>query len=149
MSPPRNQIVKTLASRLSEKLQGNGLTTVRRGGTAMPNAEEMPALIVGVATDQVNEEDAAVNPGKWMMQVGCFLWVKDGSAEGPTPTMLELMGSVEDALKLDVGESGGWWTTLGGTVWHAALVGADTIPDVGEDVGLAALRIEVACKPVR
>lgn len=148
MSPPRDQVIAALAARLAEVLQG--VDVRRRMFAGVPAPEQMPCLVVAGSTEQVNEEDAAGNPGKWKLQVGCYLWARDASDTGPVPKLLGHIDAIEDALRARTGEGGGWWTTLGGLVWHAALVGVDTLGDEGSaDVGLALVRIEIACKPVR
>lgn len=148
MSIPRNKIIDALTARLRE-LEGDGFTTVTRR-MFEPSPEQMPALVIAAVTEQTNEEDAAANPGKWVMRVGCFLWAKSERPEGPTVLVHELTDKIEDALKARPGESGGWWTTLGNTVWHAALVGVDTLGDEKSmNTALGLVRIEIACKPVR
>lgn len=147
MSVDRNAILDALEERLRDSLRDKASVTRRMFD---PAPEQMPVLVVGAVTEQTNEEDSATKPGKWKLRVGCYLWVKDSGANGPNPPLMDLINVIEDGLKCQPDERGGWWTTLGGKVWHAGLVGVDTLPDeVSLEVGLAMLRIEVACKPVQ
>ena len=149
MSIDRNAVFDALTVRLKTGLE-NLVPTVQRS-FFWPAPEQMPALIVGSVTEWTNEEESAALPAKWKCRCACHLWLRAELPGGPARDLQTVQDAVETALKLQPGEGpAGYWTTLGGLAWHAAFMAADTlVDDEAITTGLATLRIEVLCKPVR
>lgn len=141
----RNAIIDALTERLRSNLPGVRVERRMR----QPAPEEMPLLVVGGTTEQSNDGDDSL-PGRWTINLGCFLWAHEPRDQGPNPTLMALIDQVEAGLKAQPGECHSAWTNLGGLVWQAVFTGVDSLPDADSlDVGLALLRISIQCKPTR